>query len=53
MIANKNVCKISQSIIYLTFLSSELIDRVFVTFVGAVFVTFVDTVSVILMPYIY
>ena len=54
MIINKTVCKIKQTILYLTFLSSQFIDIVLVTFVymlfiifvGIAFVTFPDTLAV-------
>ena len=54
MTTNRTVCKIWQSILYLTFLSSEFIEIVLMTFANIVFaiffsivfVTFVDTLSV-------
>ena len=42
MITNKIVCKIKQSILYVTFLSSEFISTVLVTFVDAPSATFID-----------
>ena len=42
MITNKIVCKIKQSILYITFLSSEFISTVLVTFVDAPSATFID-----------
>ena len=42
MITNKIVCKIKQSILYITFLSSEFISTVLVTFVDAPSTTFID-----------
>ena len=42
MIANKTVCKIQQSIFYLTFLICQFIN----TFVALVFAIFVDTISI-------
>ena len=42
MITNKIVCKIKQSILYITFLSSEFISTVLVTFVDASSVRFID-----------
>ena len=46
MVTNKNVRKLKQSILYLTFLSSDFFDTIHVAFVDTVFVTFVDTLSV-------
>ena len=46
MVTNKNLCKIYQSILNLTFLLSEFIDTELVTFIGTVFVTFVNALSV-------
>ena len=46
VVTNKNLCKIYQSILYLTFLLSEFIDTELVTFIDTVFVTFVNTLSV-------
>ena len=34
IMTNKSVCKIKQSILYLTFLNSEFVDIVFVIFVN-------------------
>ena len=45
MVNNKNVCKIKQCILCLTFLLSEFIESVLVSFVDIIFVTFVDTLS--------
>ena len=42
MITNKIVCKIKQSILYITFLSSEFISTVLVTFVDAPSIRFID-----------
>ena len=42
MITNKIVCKIKQSILYITFLSSEFISTVLVTFVDAPSLKFID-----------
>ena len=42
MITNKIACKIKQSILYITFLSSEFISTVLVTFVDAPSATFID-----------
>ena len=42
MIINKTMCRIYQSILYLTFLSSEFIDL----FVAIVFVILVHTISI-------
>ena len=42
MIINQNVCKIQQSVLYFTFLLSEVIGTVLMTFADIVFVTFVD-----------
>ena len=42
MITNKIICKIKQSILYITFLSSEFISTVLVTFVDAPSATFID-----------
>ena len=44
MITNKIVCKTKQSILYITFLSSEFISTVLVTFVDAPSVRFIDHV---------
>ena len=46
MVTNKNLCKIYQSILNLTFLLSEFIDTELITFIGTVFVTFVNALSV-------
>ena len=52
MITSKNLCKISQCILYIIFLSSEFIGVGLVTFVDLVFVkffTFADTLSAALI----
>ena len=46
MITNKIVCRIQQSILFLTFLLWKFVDTVLVTIVGTVFVTFVGIVFV-------
>ena len=46
MITNKTICRIYQSILYLLFLSSKIIEAVLVTFVDIVFATFVDTIFI-------
>ena len=45
MTTNKTMCKIRQSILYLTFLSSEFVDALFASFIGIVQLPFVDTLS--------
>ena len=48
IMTNKSVCKIKQSILYLTFLYSEFVDIVLITFVVTVFVIFVNALFVAL-----
>ena len=43
---NKIVCRIKQSILYLTFLPSEFIEAVLTTFADIILVTIVDTISI-------
>ena len=45
MFTNKVMCKIKQSILYLTFSSSEFIDTVLVVFFDRVFAIFIDSIA--------